>query len=42
MYVSKLNRAIKFAVEIIKSLILNSPGKKPVPQPVFLTLKRRS
>jgi len=42
MYVSKLKQAIKFTIENIKSLVFNSPGKKPEPQPVFLTLKRRS
>jgi hypothetical protein len=42
MYLSKLKQAIKVIIENIQSLAFNSPNKKPVPQPVFLTLKRRS
>ncbi len=42
MYVSKLKQAIKVIIENIQSLTFNSQYKKPAPQPVFLTLKRRS
>lgn len=42
MYVSKLKQAIKVIIEDIKSLTFNPANKKPIPQPVFLTLKRRS
>jgi hypothetical protein len=42
MYVSKLKQAIKVIIEDIQSLTFNSTNKKPTPQPVFLTLKRRS
>jgi hypothetical protein len=42
MYVSKLKQAVKIAIENTRSLISSLTGKKPAPQPVFLTLKRRS
>ena len=42
MYVSKLKQAIQVIIDDIKSLTSKLMNNKPAPQPVFLTLKRRS
>jgi len=42
MHVSSLKNAIKQVLENITIFIFNAQAKKPAPQPVFLTIKRRS